>query len=234
MIKTSSFFKICFLNFCFLGGLVSSAAFSRPMEEDRSFDDRLRYKQSLGENQSVDFDIEYSSRAISFDPGKSDLKAEQQESLIAFFDYAKSKGKIFHIKIAAWADVPYSAEKVGRFGKYETDLAEERGEVIKKVASDYLHPAYIKILNMAEDINWYDKLFDTDENKLKSLFISATIDDSSKISDELKIFFQHGQASTVVVVIATYAPGSGEGGEEVPLLNDQPPYGNYEGFKTPY
>ncbi len=145
--------------------------------------------------------IRYFSEVVTFEKGSSVMSEEQLNDLRIVADYAKSSGKVLQVKIAAWPDVPYAEGKSILFKQPDIVLANARAYEIREALLQQIRPVFIKIINMAKEADWLDRMLDSEENQLKEALISHDNDQIGKLSEDMQMIYRKGDASTAVAIL---------------------------------
>jgi hypothetical protein len=141
------------------------------------------------------------SSEISFDHGKTDLKASEKEELKELVDQAKANGqKIDEIAVVAWADREYPAEGT-MAPNQQVKLAEERAEKIKSYLKRQLNVSDVDVYNMAKRPNSLQELFNTKTAKVKDTMENAGAAPTNK--EDTGLFGLKGKTSEALVLVYT-------------------------------
>ena len=133
---------------------------------------------------------------IKLGTGSSALSAAEQSELRTMYQAVRDNARVREIIVAAYSDHPYPSGS-------SASLAEKRGSEVKKFLAE-LGAKNIRVVNMAQKANWFERTFDTKDSQIKH---ESSEKDSKASSDHF--FYDalgaHLQASAgpsnVVVVI---------------------------------
>jgi hypothetical protein len=136
-------------------------------------------------------------KEISFDKNMSNLTDEQKNEIRTAVNEAAQKGKIEEVKILAWSDKEYPAEK-GKQSKDDVNLAKNRIRDLKAFLKDDLKVSSVDTYNMTERPNALQKFFHTSEAKVKKV---AEASGAAPTEGNTGLFDMKAQASKGVVMI---------------------------------
>lgn len=136
-------------------------------------------------------------KEISFDKNSDKLTDMQKTELRNAVNEAAQKGKIDEVKVLAWSDKEYPAEK-GKQSKDDVNLAKNRLKNLKAFLKDELKVKDIDAHNMTERPNALEKLLNTSDAKVKN---AAEAAGAAPTDGNTGIFDMKAQASKAAVMI---------------------------------
>ena len=139
---------------------------------------------------------------IKFDKNSYTLSASARESLTNTIDEARKSGAIDGIKVVAWADQEYPTSQQKKLSKHDRELAEKRGDAIKKFIKTSLNEGGVKTYNMAKRPNSLSEMFNTSDTRVKTAMETAGIPQTnSDIVNGGKDMGVTGKASHAVIMV---------------------------------
>ncbi len=102
---------------------------------------------------------------IVFNKGSSELSADGKSQLRDVLTAAQGRGKIEEVKVLSWADAEYPSK--GKLGKDATKLADERSQEIEGYIEDSVKGVDVDGHNMAERPADLNKIFRTQDVRVK-------------------------------------------------------------------
>lgn len=136
-------------------------------------------------------------KEISFDKNSDKLSDAQKADIKTAVQEATQKGKIDEVKILAWSDKEYPAEK-GKQDKNDVTLAKNRIKNLKNFLKDELKVSSVDAHNMSERPNALEKMFNTSDAKVKN---AAESTGAAPTSGNTGLFDMKAQASKAAVMI---------------------------------
>lgn len=136
-------------------------------------------------------------KEISFDKNSSSLTEAQKTEIRNAVTEAAQKGKIDEVKVLAWSDKEYPAEK-GKQSKEDVALAKKRIEDLKMFLKKELKVSSVDSYNMTERPNALEKFFHTSDAKVKD---TTEAMGAAPAEGNTGIFDMKAQASKGVVMI---------------------------------
>ncbi len=129
-------------------------------------------------NQSMNNSVASSAGAhnyteIQFDEGSASLSKNAKTSLNSVIAQARKKGEISDVIVMSWADRNYPAKDLEMLPMKQRDLADKRNYVIQDYLKKSRSNLDVSAYNMAEKPSTYSRIFNTDDNELKSSFLEA-------------------------------------------------------------
>ena len=115
---------------------------------------------------------------ISFSKNSAELTQAAKEQLSSIADAARLSRKIDGVKILAWSDEEYPSVRARDLSKAERNLADRRAKAIKSFLSSNYDVRGADTINMASRPNALQKLFKTDDARLKRAMETAGMRDS--------------------------------------------------------
>lgn len=106
---------------------------------------------------------------IEFKPGSSQLTESSREKLRSIAARVESARKVEDVKVLAWADREYPAEGV-KASRSDVNVASARAEAIEDYLEDLNMDADVDTYNMAKRPNALSRVFNTEDNEIKSVF----------------------------------------------------------------
>lgn len=123
-------------------------------------------------------------------------KVQIRETLRA----ALLKGSIVNVKFAVWSDKAFPAKSTKDLPKADRELAEARGDAMRRFLKNDLQLSGIHVFNMARGTNWLAKAFNTEDAEIKKIFAGEETTLSGSRRLELQAFRDSGRPSTAVLV----------------------------------
>lgn len=136
-------------------------------------------------------------KEVSFEKNTDKLSDFQKTEIKNAINEASQKGKIDEVKILAWSDKEYPAEK-GKQSKDDIKLAKKRIRHLKAYLKDELKVPDVDAYNMTERPNALEKLFNTSDAKIKN---AAESTGAAPVDGNTGLFDLKAQASKGVVMI---------------------------------
>lgn len=136
-------------------------------------------------------------KEVSFEKNTDRLSDFQKTEIKNAINEASQKGKIDEVKILAWSDKEYPAEK-GKQSKDDINLAKNRIRHLKSYLKDELKVSDVDTYNMTERPNALEKLFNTSDAKIKN---AAESTGAAPVDGNTGLFDLKAQASKGVVMI---------------------------------
>lgn len=135
-------------------------------------------------------------REVNFEKNSHVLTEGSREALREMVREARTNGEIDEVKILAWGDVAYPADRQADVSDREKELAEKRAAAIESFVKSDLELDSVETYNMTERPNAMQELFDTEGSRVKEAFENAGVTSSSGKS-------LTGSASRAVVLVTT-------------------------------
>jgi uncharacterized membrane protein YtjA (UPF0391 family) len=112
---------------------------------------------------------------VNFDQGSFVLTEGARAALKDLVDKTRSTKTIDDVKVLAWADTAYPADKNAELPRAQRDLADKRATAIADYISKSLGVKDVEKYNMASRPSTVAKWFDTDDAETKRAFESAGV-----------------------------------------------------------
>ena len=130
---------------------------------------------------------------INFAQGSSELTEGNRQALRDMIGKAKTRGEVDEIKVLAWSDKDYPADKNQELPAGDRDLASRRANAIQEFVKAELAVDDVDTYNMAARPNVFQEVFNTSDAEMKRMFQDAgvTSADGKSVS---------GKASRAVVM----------------------------------
>lgn len=109
---------------------------------------------------------------IQFNYGSSLLTERAKVSLSNLIKAANDDGKINEVVVLSWSDAEYPSKSLNKLPKMQQDLAAKRNENVFSYVKG-IKDVEIVSYNMAEKPTRLQKLFNTDDTKIKNSLVAA-------------------------------------------------------------
>lgn len=136
-------------------------------------------------------------KEISFEKSATGMSEKQKEEIRAAVNEAAQKGKIDEVRVLAWSDKEYPAEK-GMQNKADNELAKKRAQEMEKFLKKDMKVSTVKTYNMSERPNALETFLNTSDAKVKETAENAG---AAPTEGNTGIFDMKAQASKGVVMI---------------------------------
>lgn len=136
-------------------------------------------------------------KEISFDKNSDQLSDSVKTEIRTVVTEASQKGKIDEVKVLAWSDKEYPAEK-GKQTKEEVNLAKNRLKNLKNFLKDELKVSDVDTHNMTERPNALQKLLNTSDAKVKN---AAEATGAAPTAGNTGLFDMKAQASKAAIMV---------------------------------
>ena len=136
-------------------------------------------------------------KEVNFDKNSDRLSDTQKADLKATIQDAAQKGKIHEVKVLAWSDKEYPAEK-GKQDKNDIGLAKNRIKNLKAYLKDELKVSDVDSYNMTERPNALEKFFNTSDAKIKN---ATEAMGAAPTAGNTGLFDMKAQASKAAIMI---------------------------------
>jgi isocitrate/isopropylmalate dehydrogenase len=103
---------------------------------------------------------------IKLGTGSSALSAAEQSELRTMYQAVRDNARVREIIVAAYSDHPYPSGPSASLPSSSRRLAEKRGTEVKKFLAE-LGAKNIRVVNMAQKANWFERTFDTKDSQIK-------------------------------------------------------------------
>lgn len=136
------------------------------------------------------------SETIAFVPGTAALDQAAKDKIRRMVDAMRADGgKIDKVKIAAWSDKEFAADK--DLPRGDRRLAEARLKAINDYLKNDLDVSDTDTFNMAERSNWLARTMGTEDAELKGVFAR---NDAPVSNDEFDLIKKSGGPSHAILV----------------------------------
>jgi hypothetical protein len=135
---------------------------------------------------------------VRFDHNSFSLTDSQKADLNKLVKSAREKGEIDKVKVLAWSDKEYVANKAQQ-SKRDIVLAGNRLSEVKKYINDQLQVADVESYNMAERPTALEELFKTSDAKVKDH--AEKVGAAPRSKRETGLFGEKGESSKAVLMV---------------------------------
>lgn len=115
---------------------------------------------------------------INFAQGSSELTEGNRQALRDMVAKAKASGEVDELKVLAWSDKDYPADKNATLPEGERELASRRATAIQDFVKAELAIDDVDTYNMASRPNMLQEVFNTSDAEMKRMFENAGVTSS--------------------------------------------------------
>lgn len=112
---------------------------------------------------------------LRFSEGSSRLSNDSRRSLADALSRAKARGELEEVKVISWADQEFPSVQGKKLSPRQQNLARERNEAIEAVVRQETNGVDVDSFNMAERPNALERLFRTEDYRVKRSLEEAGI-----------------------------------------------------------
>jgi hypothetical protein len=112
---------------------------------------------------------------VTFTKDKTTLSKSAQEDIRSLWQKASKKGKIDEVKVITWGDQEYPSVHEDNLSEKQIDLVKKRNDSLEKYISKLTKDADVETFSMAERPGALQKLFSSEDAKIKKSLETAGI-----------------------------------------------------------
>lgn len=158
-------------------------------------------KKAVESAQTAFFDmIDKDSVVVNFEKDSAAISEGERTTMKSALDAARKDIKIERVIVASWSDSSMPEQKDAKLSDRERKLADERAENVQKLLKEF-GVSKVDTYSMAEQANWFQKMFKTDEAQIKKSMKGLAIDDNFNKALGEKLTSMGGPSKAAVIIL---------------------------------